>query len=143
MQRPHPPIIVGGSGKRRTPALAARFADEFNANFTDPDKTTALFDGVRAACAEIDRDPGTLRLSTALPVCCGRDEAEVRTRAQAMGREPAELRKSGIAGTPAECVDRLGRFAEAGSQRMYLQLLDLADLDQIELVAAEVMPHLS
>ncbi len=142
VQRPHPPIIVGGSGKRRTPALAARFADEFNANFTDPDKTTALFDGVRAACAEIDRDPGTLRLSTALPVCCGRDEAEVRTRAQAMGREPAELRKSGIAGTPAECVDRLGRFAEAGSQRMYLQLLDLADLDHIELVAAEVMPHL-
>lgn len=142
VQRPHPPIIVGGSGKRRTPGLAARFADEFNANFTDPDRSRELYDRVGAACAEVGRDTSTLRLSNAVVVCCGRDEAEFRGRAQAIGREPAELRASGIAGTPQECVDQLGRFAEAGSERTYLQLLDLTDLDQIELVAGEVAPHL-
>ncbi len=141
-QRPHPPIIVGGSGKRRTPQLAARFADEFNANFTGPDDTRVLFDRVRAACTDIGRDPDSLRLSNALVVCCGRDDAEVAERADAIGRDPAALRENGIAGTPAECVDTLGRFAEAGSQRMYLQLLDLSDLDQIELVGAEVAPQL-
>lgn len=142
VQRPHPPIIVGGSGKRRTPELAARFADEFNANFVDPVKSRVLFDRVRAGCDAIGRDRGTLRLSNALVVCCGRDEAEFRSRAQTMGRDPADLREKGIAGTPAECVDILGRFVEAGSQRMYLQLLDLTDLDQIELIAAEVAPQL-
>ncbi|MBA2391002.1 MAG: LLM class F420-dependent oxidoreductase [Geodermatophilaceae bacterium] len=143
VQRPHPPIIVGGSGKRRTPQLAARFADEFNANFANPDKSRVLFDRVHAACDEIGRDRGTLRLSNALVVCCGRDEAEFRARASRMGREPAELRESGIAGTPQECVDALGRFADVGSQRVYLQLFDLTDLDQIDLVASDVLPHLA
>jgi len=142
VQRPHPPIIVGGSGKRRTPQLAASFATEFNANFGGPDESRVLFERVRAACDENGRDPATLRLSNALVVCCGRDEAEVRARAEKIGREPAELREGGVAGTPAECVDILGRFAAVGSQRVYLQLLDLTDLDQIELVAAEVMPQL-
>jgi len=142
VQQPHPPIIVGGSGKRRTPQLAARFADEFNANFVNPDKSRELFERVRAACGEIGRDPGTLRLSNALVVCCGRDEAEFRDRAQRIGREPDELRENGVAGTPQECVDALGRFADAGSQRVYLQLLDFTDIDQIELFAADVAPQL-
>jgi alkanesulfonate monooxygenase SsuD/methylene tetrahydromethanopterin reductase-like flavin-dependent oxidoreductase (luciferase family) len=80
--------------------------------------------------------------SSALVLCCGRDEAEVNRRAAAIGREPAELRESGLAGTPAEVVDKLGRYAAVGSQRVYLQMLDLADLDHLDLVAAEVMPQL-
>ncbi len=64
-------------------------------------------------------------------------------RAGSIGREVEELRENGVAGTPAQCVDTLGRFAEAGSQRMYLQVLDLADLDQLELVAGEVMPQVA
>ena len=92
VQQPGPPIVIGGSGKRRTPALAARFAAEYNANFTVPDDGAAQFARVRAACEEIGRDPATLVLSAAHTVCCGRDEAEFARRAAAIGRDPAELR---------------------------------------------------
>lgn len=141
VQRPHPPVIVGGSGKRRTPALAARFADEFNA-FADVARTADLFAGVRAACAAGGRDPATMRLSSAQVLCCGRTEAEYRDRAAVLGRGPDDLKVAGVAGTVAECVQKLGELAAVGASRVYLQLNDLTDLDQIELVAGEVMPQL-
>ncbi|MBA3523941.1 MAG: LLM class F420-dependent oxidoreductase [Geodermatophilaceae bacterium] len=141
VQLPHPPVIVGGAGRRRTPALAARFAQEFNA-FADVARCRELFAGVRAACAEVGRDPATMQLSAAQVVCCGRTEAEFRARADVLGRDPDELRVAGVAGTVAECVQRLGALAEVGADRVYLQLNDLTDLDQIDLVAAEVMPQL-
>ncbi|MEH1055377.1 LLM class F420-dependent oxidoreductase [Micromonospora sp. CPCC 206171] len=142
VQQPRPPILLGGMGPKRTPRLAARYADEFNLPFASIEDTVAQIGRVRAACAEIGRDPATMRWSNALVLCCGRDEAEVAHRAEAIGREPAELRENGLAGTPAELVDKIGRYAEAGSERIYLQLLDLTDLDHLELVAAEVMPQL-
>ncbi|NYF54564.1 LLM class F420-dependent oxidoreductase [Micromonospora purpureochromogenes] len=142
VQQPRPPILLGGMGPKRTPRLAARYADEFNLPFASIEDTVAQIGRVRAACAEIGRDPATMRWSNALVLCCGRDEAEVARRAEAIGREPAELRENGLAGTPAELVDKIGRYAEAGSERIYLQLLDLTDLDHLELVAAEVMPQL-
>jgi F420-dependent oxidoreductase-like protein len=142
VQQPRPPILLGGMGPKRTPRLAARYADEFNLPFVSVADTVAQFGRVRAACAAVDRDPATMRWSNALVLCCGRDEAEIRRRAEAIGREPDELRENGLAGTPAEVVDKIGRYAEAGSERVYLQVLDLADLDHVELVASEVMPQL-
>lgn len=133
------PLIVGGGGKRRTPALAARYATEFNTGFCSPTEQQERYGRVRAACHEIGRDPADLTWSTALVVCAGRDDAELARRASAIGRDVAELRGSGLAGTPAEIVDKVGRFADAGTQRLYLQLLDLDDLDHLELIAAEVM----
>jgi len=137
-----PPVLIGGVGKRRTPALAARYADEFNLPFVDLETTRAQFARVRAACEEQGRDPGSLRWSNALVVCVGADEAEVERRAAAIGREVGELRANGVAGTPQEAVDKLAAYAEAGAERVYLQFLDLADLDHLRLVSAEVMPHL-
>ncbi|MFI6266101.1 LLM class F420-dependent oxidoreductase [Micromonospora sp. NPDC051006] len=142
VQDPRPPILLGGMGPKRTPRLAARYADEFNLPFASVEDSVAQFDRVREACAEIGRDPAQLHWSNALVLCCGRDDAEVARRAAAIGREPDELRENGLAGTPAEIVDKIGRYAAIGSQRLYLQVLDLADLDHIELVAAEVMPKL-
>ncbi|MEU4713685.1 LLM class F420-dependent oxidoreductase [Micromonospora purpureochromogenes] len=142
VQQPRPPILLGGMGPKRTPRLAARYADEFNLPFASIEDTVAQIARVREACAEIGRDPATMRWSNALVLCCGRDDAEVARRAEAIGREPAELRENGLAGTPAELVDKIGRYAAAGSERIYLQLLDLTDLDHLELVAAEVMPQL-
>ncbi|BCJ60909.1 LLM class F420-dependent oxidoreductase [Micromonospora endophytica] len=142
VQRPHPPILLGGMGAKRTPALAARYADEFNLPFVSIADTVSQFARVRAACQEIGRDPAELTWSNALVLCCGRDEAEVARRAAAIGREPAELRENGLAGTPAEIVDKIGRYAEVGSQRIYLQVLDLGDLDHLDLVATEVMRQL-
>ena len=142
VQQPGPPILVGGKGRRRTPALAARFADEFNIPFESVDFTRTQFGRVRDACAAAGRDADSLVYSNALVLCCGRDETEVRRRADAIGRDVDELRLHGLAGTPAEVVDRLGRYAEAGSGRVYLQVLDLSDLDHLELVAGEVVPQL-
>ncbi|MER7332194.1 MULTISPECIES: LLM class F420-dependent oxidoreductase [unclassified Micromonospora] len=142
VQDPRPPILLGGMGPKRTPRLAARYADEFNLPFVSVEDSAAQFGRVRDACAEAGRDPGELCWSNALVLCCGRDDAEVARRAAAIGREPDELRVNGLAGTPAEVVDKIGRYAEVGSERLYLQVLDLADLDHLELVAAEVMPQL-
>jgi F420-dependent oxidoreductase-like protein len=141
VQQPRPPILIGGVGGRRTPALAAQFADEFNLPFQTVDASRGLFDRIREACDLIDRDPKTLRLSNALTLCCGRDDAEVRRRAERIGRDPDQLRAGGLAGTPAEVVDRIGRYAELGSSRIYLQTMDLDDLDHLELVATQVMPQ--
>jgi F420-dependent oxidoreductase-like protein len=136
------PLIIGGKGRRRTPALAARYAAEFNVPFQSAEENARLFAGVREACEAAGRDAGSIVLSSALVLCVGKDDAEVARRAAAIGRDADELRRNGVAGTPAEAVDTLGRYAEAGATRVYLQVLDLADLDHLDLVAAEVAPRL-
>ena len=141
VQRPHPPIVVGGSGPRRTPRLAARFADEYNIQFASVPDSAAAIGRVRRACADAGRDPETLVYSAAQTVCCGRDEAELARRAEAVGEPPDVLRETSLAGSPAEVVDKLGQYAEAGASRAYLQVLDLQDLDHLELIAAEVLPQ--
>jgi len=140
-QRPRPPILVGGHGPRRTPRLAARFADEYNTAFVSQQETGEAFGRVRDACLAAGRDPASLVYSASQVVCCGRSGAQVARRAAAIGREVAELEASGLAGSPAQVVDKLGSFARAGASRMYLQVLDLHDLDHLELIAAEVMPQ--
>jgi F420-dependent oxidoreductase-like protein len=140
-QRPRPPVLVGGGGQRRTPQLAARFADEFNSPFASLADTVAAFARVRGACLEAGRDPGSLVYSVAQTVCCGRDEAELARRAAAIGYTTDDLKRLELAGSPAQVVDKLGQFADAGATRAYLQVLDLHDLGQLELIAAEVMPQ--
>jgi F420-dependent oxidoreductase-like protein len=140
-QRPGPPVIIGGTGSRRTPALAARYADEFNAPFHSPADSAALFDRVREACEGTGRVPSSMTFSAAQVVCCGEDEAAVARRAAAIGREPGELRTNGLAGTPDEIVAKIGEFGQAGAENIYLQVLDLTDLGHLELLAAEVLPR--
>ncbi len=141
-QRPGPPVIIGGRGKRRTPELAARYAAEFNLPFVSPEVTSEQVERVRKACADIGRDPDELTYSNALVLCCGATEEEVRRRADAIGRSTDDLRENGLTGSPAEVVDRIGQFATLGAGRLYLQTLDLDDLDHLELVASEVMSQL-
>ncbi len=141
VQQPGPPIIIGGWGAKRTPQLTARYAAEFNVPFPPLEAFAPQCDIVRAACEAESRDPESLVYSACLVVCCGRDEAEIARRAAAIGREPGELRENGAAGTPAEVVARLDEFAAAGAQRIYLQCLDLTDLDHVRLIADEVLPH--
>ncbi|WP_020575718.1 LLM class F420-dependent oxidoreductase [Actinopolymorpha alba] len=142
VQSPHPPIIIGGGGPRRTPALAARYAAEFNLGFAGPEAMRPGFERVRAACVAAGRDPDSLVLSAALALCCGKDDAQVRQRADAIRRDADELRRDGLAGTPDELVERIGQYAELGVSRLYLQVLDIEDLDQVELVASDVVPQL-
>lgn len=136
------PLIVGGGGPKRTPRLAARHGAEFNLPFAPPRAFSKQRQVVRSACEEHGRDPDTLIYSTAQVVCIGSSDEEMARRAAAIGREPAELRKNGIAGTPAEAVEKIGQFAEAGVERLYFQVLDEDDLDHIALIASDVLGQL-
>ncbi|MGD9753498.1 MAG: LLM class F420-dependent oxidoreductase [Acidimicrobiia bacterium] len=141
VQRPLP-VIVGGAGKPKTARLVARFAAEYNRAFSPLDAFSRSVANVRAACETEGRDPATLRCSAALVLCCGRDEAEIARRAAAIGREVGELRQNGAAGTPDEVAAKIRAYRDAGAERMYLQVLDLDDLEHIELIADAVMGQL-
>ncbi|UDY36030.1 LLM class F420-dependent oxidoreductase [Dermatobacter hominis] len=143
VQRPRPPVIIGGFGPTRTPSLVARFADEYNVPFAGVDAVRSLNEGIDAACSAADRDPATVVRSVAQVLCCGADEAQVARRAKAIGREVDELRENGLAGTPDEVVATLEEFSAAGITRAYLQVLDLDDLDHLALVAERVLPAAS
>ncbi len=142
VQRPRPPVIIGGGGKTRTPRLAATFGTEFNLAFQGVAQTESQFTRVRTACEQIGRAPETLGLSAAQVVCCASDQVELERRAKAIGREVAELRTNGIAGTPDEVVARCKEFEGAGADTIYFQVLDLKDLDHLRLLAESVLPHL-
>jgi F420-dependent oxidoreductase-like protein len=142
VQRPRPPLIIGGIGARRTPRLAAGFADEYNVPFASVDDTAGAFGRVREACAAVGRHETSMIYSAAQTVCCGRSQAELDRRAAAIGQKVGELRDGGLAGTPDEVVEKIGKFAEIGAERIYLQVLDLHDLDHLELIAAEVVPRI-
>lgn len=144
VQAPHPPIVIGGGGPKRTPALTAKYASEFNISFVPLDTVKAQYARVAAAVAEAGRAADSLTYSAAFVVCAGRNDADLSRRAGAIGRELDELRSnSPLVGTATEVVDRLGPFAEAGVQRVYLQLLDMHDLDHLAYFAGDVLPQLS
>ncbi|MFE6908498.1 LLM class F420-dependent oxidoreductase [Streptomyces erythrochromogenes] len=136
------PVLVGGHGARRTPRLAARYADEFNMPFASIADSERQFGRVREAAEQAGRSPDDLVYSNALVVCVGKDDAEVARRAAAIGRDVAELKANGLAGSPAEVVEKIGAYGAAGSSRVYLQLLDLDDLDHLELISAQVLSQL-
>ena len=141
-QSPHPPIIIGGAGAKRTPALAAAFAAEFNVPFAPLDIANTQIERVTAALADAGRSPDSLTYSAAFVVCAGRDDAEIARRANAIGREVDELRSNSPAvGTPGEIAEKLASYEQAGVQRVYLQLLDLSDLDHLEFFASQVIPQ--
>ena len=133
------PIIIGGGGPKRTPALAARYASEFNLPFSSQEAFVQQCDRVKAACNEIGRDPNSLVYSTALIVCVGKTDADIKRRAAFLGREVDELKLNGVCGTPAEAIEKLQSWKAVGAERAYLQVLDLNDFDQLDLIASEVM----
>ena len=143
VQRPHPPIVIGGGGPTRTPALAARFAAEFNLAFPTRDFVPLQYGRVRAALERAGRAADDIVYSAAFVVCAGAGEPELGRRAAVIGRDLDELRtNSPLVGTPDEIANRLGVFADAGVQRVYLQMLDMSDLDHLDLFATEVVPRL-
>jgi F420-dependent oxidoreductase-like protein len=126
-QSPRPPIIVGGKGPKRTPALAAAFADEYNVPFSSLADSDAAFRRVEAACRAAGRDVPVF--SVAQTVACGRDEVEAQRRAEAIGGQPP------LYGTPEQVAEQLRQFAAIGVSRVFLQVLDLSDLDHLDVLA--------
>ena len=144
LPKPHqakPPVIMGGEGKKRSAALAARYADEYNVSFQAFEDGLPILERVKQACEKAGRDPASLITSSALVLCVGSDEAEFRRRAANIGQDPDTLRREQLGGTVSEVVDKVARYVGSGQTRLYLQTLDLHDLDHLRLVAAEVMPH--
>ncbi len=134
-QRPAPPIIIGGRGKRRTPALAAAHAREFNVPFADPTDWKSVCIPVVEACEARERDPEALVWSAAQTLVIGTTESEFSRRADAIGRETTELRQNCLAGLVGEVLERLAEYEEAGCTRMYYQVLDVKDLEQLSTLA--------
>ena len=139
VQRPGPPIIVGGRGPKRTPALAARFADEFNMPFKTVAETAAAFTRVRA---QADRYERSLTLSAGVVVAVGRTDAEAARRAAPLHVPSALPPEDPVVGPPDALVQRLGELAEVGATRVHLRVIDMDDLDHLDLIADQVLPHL-
>jgi F420-dependent oxidoreductase-like protein len=133
------PIVIGGHGVKRTPALAAKFASEFNIAHSTLDTVKAQFDRVRTAVVAAGREPDSMTYSVLHPVCTGRSDREVSRRSGGLGPELGALHP--LVGTPGQLVDTLGAFVEAGVQRVYVQMVDLADLDNLAVLADEVFPQ--
>ena len=145
VQRPRPPIIVGGRGPKRTPRLAARYADEFNLPFRNVSETAEAFERVVEAQERIGRGRdgrAPLVLSAGVVVAIGRDAAQARRRAAPLHVPSALPPEDPVIGSPAQLVDRIGEFAAIGATRVHLRLIDFNDLDHLELIAAEVLPQL-
>lgn len=137
------PVIVGGGGAKKTPALAARFATEYNTGFGSFAEMAPRIARARAACEKIGRDPSSLVLSMPGTVAAGATNAEARRRAAAIGRELGKLADGGFAGTASEVVDQIGALADLGITRFYFQVMDLHDLDHLDFLAREVIPQLA
>lgn len=138
-QSPHPPVIIGGTGPGRTPAIAARFADEFNAGIGgDLRERYAVF---ARACEAIGRDPEQVRRSVLLPVACGGSRAEWERRASFIGSE--RLREIAVTGSPEQVAERIIATIDAGADTVYLHFYDIYDLDHVALIGAEVLPHVT
>ncbi|MFE9557770.1 LLM class F420-dependent oxidoreductase [Streptomyces sp. NPDC006692] len=137
------PVLIGGHGATRTPRLAAQYADEFNIPFASVEDSERQFTRVKAAAEAAGRKADDLVYSNALVVCVGKNDAEVARRAAAIGREVEELKANGLAGSPDEVVEKISKYEAIGSSRVYLQLLDLNDLDHVELISSQVLSQLN
>jgi alkanesulfonate monooxygenase len=139
-QRPSPPVIVGGRGLKKTPALAARFADEWNLPFQSLEQARVILASKEPACETLGRDPGSLRCSVALTTVCGLNDAELARRLAGINRDVDSVRNAGLYGTPEQIAERLSGYAELGISRVYVQLLDISDLDEVALIGEELAP---
>jgi F420-dependent oxidoreductase-like protein len=142
VQRPHPPVIIGGSAKRRTVDVAARLAQEYNLVSATPADCRAARQRLDEACERHGRDPATLILSVMATVLVGADEADLARRGRRMAAAGMDDGDHGtwVHGTMAQAAEQLHELAAAGVERMMLQHLMHDDLETVELLGAELAP---
>jgi alkanesulfonate monooxygenase len=150
VQKPHPPILVGGSGLRGTADPAARFADEYNSPFVSPDDFAAIRAKVVAACGRAGRDPATMRFSTMRGCLIGATQADALDRARELyGRAPRDAdfdswlegySNRSLFGSVDDVAEQLGAYERVGCDRVMLQHLLHADLEPVRLIGRELAP---
>ena len=137
------PVIIGGGGPTRTPAIAARYADEFNIGFQPEAVLAEKIGGVKAASVRLGRDPQSLKYSVALTTFAADNERELLRRGAEANRSPEQTRSdANIWGDAEQITEKVKRLAALGAQRVYFQLLNLRDLEQLEYLGQEVLPKL-
>jgi F420-dependent oxidoreductase-like protein len=149
VQRPHPPIIVGGEGSPRSLRIAARYADEFNVTSSDPARVADRIGHLEAACVAIGRDPSTIRRSAMVGTLIARDETELAVRKRAVLDEFtldeqgddwfATREQRWIIGTPDQVRAKVAEFAAAGVERLMLQDFVPHDLEMVDLLGEELV----
>jgi F420-dependent oxidoreductase-like protein len=145
-QTPGPPVIVGGRGHKRTPGLAARYADEFNMPFKTVTETATAIARVEQASERVGRAASgraPLVYSAGIVVAIGRTDAEAQRRAAPLHAPSALPPEDPVVGSPGQLVQRIGEFAEIGVTRVHLRLIELADVDHLDLIAADVLPEVA
>ncbi|WP_033342834.1 LLM class F420-dependent oxidoreductase [Catenuloplanes japonicus] len=142
VQTPGPPVIVGGRGAKSTPRLAALYADEYNVPPDSVEKCATQYALVREASEKHGRTKPPVVLGASVAVACGRTDAEIKERHALMQQVSALPSEDAIYGPPDKVIKELTRFAEAGATKLYIRLRDLSDLDHLDLLASEVIPHL-
>jgi F420-dependent oxidoreductase-like protein len=150
VQRPHPPLILGGDARPRSAALAARWADEYNVHGRAPEQIGDARARLDAACIAIERDPGTLRRSLMITTVVGEDRRAVEARVARMfarwgdDRDPVAYVAAGdatdLVGTPEEVLERLATYAAEGIRKVLFQYFLHDDLDGLALIGREVIP---
>ena len=146
VQQPHPPIIVGGVGERYTLPLVARYADVWNIPTYALGELEHKIAVLRSLCADIGRDPRSIRLSVEVVMALAPDDASlpaVRALAEKRFGDPGfGLREGGLVGTPAAIVERLLELRALGFDQVVLFTQDRASDQTLELLASEVLPRL-
>jgi len=157
VQRPHPPLVVGGAAGPRSAALAARWADEYNTVFVTPEEARERRGALDRACEAEDRDPATLHFSMMNGFLVGANRDDLRARARRLAEWRghtdqadadldayiAAVAQPWIVGTPAELTARLREYEAAGVERVMLQHHLFEDLEALEILGAEVIPALA
>lgn len=140
VQAPHPPLILGGTARRRGAGLAARWASEYNSLGASLPELLERRARLDAACAEVARDPETLPLSLMTTCVIGRDSAEIDERLQAAraiaGPEWDEQVGNWFVGTPERVGERVVSLRAARVERVFLKVLDHRDLDAVRLLGS-------
>jgi alkanesulfonate monooxygenase SsuD/methylene tetrahydromethanopterin reductase-like flavin-dependent oxidoreductase (luciferase family) len=141
VQKPRPEIVIGGTGPRRTPLMAAKYADEFNSG--GGEGTADRIANVRGVCEEIGRDPATLRMSVTTQVICGSTLARAQARLERLGEPGRRMLSRGTVGDVPTVVSALQELEAAGAEIAYLHIFDIDDLDHLRLIGAEVLPQVA
>jgi F420-dependent oxidoreductase-like protein len=137
-----PKVIIGGGGPSKTPRLAAKYADEFNAALCPIDEHKARFDNFHRKCEEVGRDLPAARLSATVPVALGTDEADLGRRMTAFGQAAGLVESAGVKGYgpggARKIRDVLQRLEEQGTDTTYFHVYGPSDVDHIHLLGSEV-----
>ncbi len=140
IQRPHPPIMIGGSGEKVTLRLVAQYAQFCNVA-GDPATVERLFDSLREHCARLDRPYGAITKSIYTTVIIGKDAAEVAAKRERLAAFIPE--KGALIGTPEQLIEAFQEYARVGCEYVVFRTPDWVDLEPVQLFAERVLPALA